>query len=256
MDEQEFINYYRNLLILQYHEKPKARGTITALARMLWDNGVFLGVIDGFNLVSTIGSQNYLLQQIQRLQYNYGLSEEQTAAMRAGVLQMYTFPLAVGVQLDILASYVGAYRTYIYHNESTTLTDAQLVKLVQLKAINNSGNHSMSAVVSACVGGFSDALIPLTAGVMVMMYIVDMDVIDEEVLHAALVEDGLPRAMGVRIGYYIERPDAPWFCFTDYIENGFPSEGRQNEWRTGFLTYDDYDERPAQWMCYDQIGGM
>ena len=256
MTEQEFINYYRNLLILQYYDKPHARGTIEALAKMVWDNGTFLAVVNGFNIVSTIGSQNYLLQQIQRLEYNYGVSEEQTQLMRDGVLSMYSFNLAVGAQLDILASYVGAYRTFVYRNESTTLTDAQLAKLVQLKAINNSGNHSMSAVVSACVGGFSDALIPMNAGVMVMMYIVDMDVIDADVLHAAFVEDGLPRAMGVRIGYYIERPDSPWFCFTDYEENGFPNLGRQNEWRHGFLTYEDYDTTEAQWMCYDQIGGL
>ena len=32
---KEFLDYYENLLIIQYHERPKARATIRALLRPL-----------------------------------------------------------------------------------------------------------------------------------------------------------------------------------------------------------------------------
>lgn len=253
MTLEEFQNYYANLLILQYWDKPRARETILSLAKMIYSNGILLQVLNGYNITQTIGAQNYLLQQISRMQYEYDIPQDACDLMRSGVLSMYTFTLAIGKQLDALAAYVGAYRTYVYGGESVTLTDEQLVKLVQLKAIQNNGNHSMSSIVSACVGGFGDGLIPLSAGTMVMMYIVDTSIIDGSVLRAAYIEGGLPRAMGVRIAYYIEKPDSPWFCFTDYAEGGIPSTGRQNEWRMGFLTYATYSTE-EQWMSFEQIG--
>lgn len=48
--------YYSNLLILQYHNKPKAKATIEATVGLLPDD-LILEVINGFNIETAIGKQ-------------------------------------------------------------------------------------------------------------------------------------------------------------------------------------------------------
>lgn len=69
---KEFLDYYENLLIIQYHEKPKARATIRALLRPLAE----------------------LFDLIKELENAFNIET------------------ARGVQLDIVAKYFGVKRTY------------------------------------------------------------------------------------------------------------------------------------------------
>lgn len=48
--------YYSNLLILQYHNKPKAKATIEAVVNLLPD-GLIQEVTNGFNLETAVGKQ-------------------------------------------------------------------------------------------------------------------------------------------------------------------------------------------------------
>lgn len=48
--------YYSNLLILQYHNKPKAKATIEASVGLLPDN-LILEVINGFDIETAVGKQ-------------------------------------------------------------------------------------------------------------------------------------------------------------------------------------------------------
>ena len=49
-------SYYSNLLILQYHSKPKAKATIESTVSLLPDD-LIMGVINGFNIETAIGKQ-------------------------------------------------------------------------------------------------------------------------------------------------------------------------------------------------------
>ena len=49
-------SYYSNLLILQYHNKPKARATVEASVGVLPDD-IILDVINGFDMDSAVGAQ-------------------------------------------------------------------------------------------------------------------------------------------------------------------------------------------------------
>lgn len=51
------INYYTNLLIVQYHNKPKARATIKLMAKLLWVNMILLQIRDAFDWRTAIGKQ-------------------------------------------------------------------------------------------------------------------------------------------------------------------------------------------------------
>lgn len=43
------INYYVNLLIVQYHNKPKAKATIALLINLIWANMIIFQIRDGFD---------------------------------------------------------------------------------------------------------------------------------------------------------------------------------------------------------------
>lgn len=54
---QNIEEYYTNLLIVQYHNKPKARKTIKLMARLLWANMVLLQIRDAFDWKTATGMQ-------------------------------------------------------------------------------------------------------------------------------------------------------------------------------------------------------
>lgn len=52
---EELINYYANLLIVQYNGKPKAKATIALLVVLMYANLVFLQIQNAFNWKEAIG---------------------------------------------------------------------------------------------------------------------------------------------------------------------------------------------------------
>ena len=50
-------DYYANLLIIQYHGKPKAQATIKLLVKLLWVNMVLLQIRDAFDWQSALSAQ-------------------------------------------------------------------------------------------------------------------------------------------------------------------------------------------------------
>ena len=81
MNTSDLINFYVNLLCIQYKSLPNATGTIQALATEVVADQIFSSVLNGFNLFAANGYQ-----------------------------------AAVGVQLNVLAGYVGAPRTIYQYN--------------------------------------------------------------------------------------------------------------------------------------------
>lgn len=61
MDYTETLNtliqYYTNLLIVQYHNKPKAVATITMIVKLLWVNMALLQIRDAFDWRTATGAQ-------------------------------------------------------------------------------------------------------------------------------------------------------------------------------------------------------
>lgn len=51
------INYYVNLLIIQYHDKPKARATIALFINLIWANMIIFQIRDGFDWKTAVGVQ-------------------------------------------------------------------------------------------------------------------------------------------------------------------------------------------------------
>lgn len=57
MTESELAAYYSNLLIMQYHEKPKAKAMVEAQASAVYLNNLPLTIQDAFNIDTAVGDQ-------------------------------------------------------------------------------------------------------------------------------------------------------------------------------------------------------
>lgn len=53
----DITDYYVNLLIIQYHNKPKARATIRLFINLVWANMIILQLRDAFDWRTAIGKQ-------------------------------------------------------------------------------------------------------------------------------------------------------------------------------------------------------
>ena len=95
-DIEELVKYYQNLLIIQYHNKPKAKAVIGLLARELADAW-------------------YLLKQVQ---------------------DCFNLEVAVGKQLDILAKYYGISRDWAGIDFSNKYFDYQYTDENHLRPVD------------------------------------------------------------------------------------------------------------------------
>ncbi len=56
-DVSNLVQYYADLLIIQYNGKPKATATIKTMVGVILQNGILLDVLDAFNPETAVGKQ-------------------------------------------------------------------------------------------------------------------------------------------------------------------------------------------------------
>lgn len=163
---QDLIDYYANLLVIQYLGKPKAYQTIQA--------------------VVTPVVMNQLPTQVQNA---FGVTT------------------AVGVQLDILAKYIGVNRTGTgLDGQQIVLTDVQMYQLLQFGIINNSNSSSLAAIQSLIFNSFSGDVKVFDYANMQMSYYVNSLSLDLNLIEVVVAEGLLPKPMGVQLASVIYSP--------------------------------------------------
>ena len=214
-DLDEILNYYVNLLIIQYSGQPKAQATIRLLINVLLANNVIFDVRDGFNVDTAIGVQLDTVGEwvdVDRFYNGQDLTDE-------------FFGLANAVSPgDVSANIVGFNdaddglikdgefldATRIISN-GLRLNDDAFRILIKLKIIQNNINHSMGELSSSLFRLFGTDLIAKDNYDMTMTYFVDN--ISEPLLNAIFQKDLFIRPMAVAINYLINRGD--YFGFAD-----------------------------------------
>ena len=148
---KELQDYYANLLIIQYHNKPKAIATIKSLVKFLFADMILFQIRDGFNIVNepfAVGEQLNCIGEwvgINRI-YNAGQplypwfslinAEQTTTDIWQGGFQDWNEEIVEdGGFLGFDDLVVGA--------NKTTLTDGSFLALIKLKIIKNSSTHTM-----------------------------------------------------------------------------------------------------------------
>lgn len=154
---QEVLNYYADLLILQYRTQEKARKTIKALVQEAYSDGILSDVINGFNIDTASGKQLDILGKY------IGLNR-------------------------VVKSFISSTNTIV-------LTDEQYRILLKLKLIQNISFSSTSDIKSTLYSVFPNDIRLYDNRDMTFEYWVSTAF--EDLIGVILAEELLPLPMGI-----------------------------------------------------------
>jgi len=195
--------YYSNLLIVQYHDKTKAKATIELITNVL--------------LPKNSDTDNYLASDIK---------------------DAFNLETAVGDQLDILDNYIGVGRGY----EGTNLSDSDFRFLMKLRIVQNNSSHSFKDINDSLYDFFGTEVYMVSDGDMKMTYYVPATlstiinaIIDKEILPR-------PMGVKIDVILSVPA-SGNYFGFKKYTASVIPDAGFTDysdiEKDGAFLTYDD-----------------
>ena len=240
----DLVEYYSNLLIIQYHDQPNAVAMVELCVREALANGVAFDVENGYSVDTAIGKQLDVIGKyvgVDRFYQGQNLSgyfaftnyEEITPDPgKRGFTYYSTYPLPVGQWLD--------YADILSSNQ--TLNDDDFRILIKLKIIQNYSNHSYGSINNEIFAFFPGTLRPDSAGNMVMYYFVSAAA--AAIIQVAFQKAILPKPMGVRLNYLI-RETSVFFGFStyDYVPVG----------NTGFTDYAEYGTKVGETLDYNKL---
>lgn len=161
MTTQALINYYANLLILQYIGEPKAYASIQTLVTPVIMDQIPTLVQNAFNMDGS----------------------------------------AIGVQLDVLGKYAGVSRRGFGTNGAAiTLNDADFFKLIQLAITTNSERSDLGTIQNILLAYFPGEIFVFDHKNMRISYLINTTVGSQNLLQLFLTEGLLPKPMGVQLG--------------------------------------------------------
>lgn len=200
-DLDSIINYYVNLLIIQYHNKTNAQATITALMEQVVANGVYFDVIDGYNVDTAVGVQLDIIGKYVGVD-RYFTGQDFTdffAFIEYDTDPAYGLDGRIGFcDYSDIGVKTGKWLTYDDIVSNTySLPDDEFRKLIKLKILSNNSNYSDKEIDDGLFAIFGYAVSAVDNYDMSMTYIVDTSV--KALVDVAYTKGLLPKPMGVRI---------------------------------------------------------
>lgn len=158
---EELLNYYKNLLIIQYHNGTKAKATIDAYVNLLWANQVLRQIRDSFDVDTAVGEQLDVIGLWVGVDRYYFLKPydnhpwisliEITGAtdllLQGGYSEQSNFDTVLGGFLtpDMASG-----------SSRSELADAEFRTIIKLKIIKNSISHTCKNIDDAIYGLFGN----------------------------------------------------------------------------------------------------
>lgn len=239
---QELINYYVNLLILQYRSKTKANEHIMALieSSMIYD--LAREVENGYNIEDSEGIQLDVLAKYVGASRVVTIQEDITGVRWGFVDYLENEPYidVVGVvdysqdplpDADMITYDSGVNSNYI-------LTDTELRFVIALKIIQNNSNHSPKSIDDLLFTAFGDKIQMQDNLNMTVEYFVDRTVFPLLEISLTL----LPKPMAVGLLITIVEDINNIFGFLNYTTTVIP------DFLQGII---DYNKTPfGGWLTY------
>lgn len=232
MTTTEFVNYYVNLLIMQYLDKPKARATIAAQTfPALMPQGGEL-VTENGEPVTEGGEFVY--------------SDEDPDAkpiLPLAVQAAFDIETAVGEQLDMIGRYLGIQRNGFDFSQAVELTEDQFRDLIRIMVVRNSMKADLKSIQDFIAEFFPDTLQIFDTLHMHNSWFYKK-AIGEDILAEFFLKQGfLPRPLAVSAVVLGPFPTGNFFGFRTYLAEA-PS------YVSPLNTYSDYEtDRP--WLGYN-----
>lgn len=196
----------------------------------------YVGVDDSLDLL-IVGS-NSLMASAEEVEIT--LTEvDQTLPL--AVQNAFDLNSAVGNQLDILGKYVGVARSINTPSGSFVLDDSDFLVLIKFAIVQNSSGSSLSDIEDNLNQFFPGQFIVTDFKNMYMSYILSASLGSSNLFRALVVENLIPRPMGVGISVFIPP------VITDFF--GFSSYNGPNPLVKPFNRYDDFNTTWL-WLSY------
>jgi len=177
MTDAEILEYYANLLIIQYHDKPKARATIKGSVEPIIMNQIPLAVQDAFDLETAVGVQLDVVGKYAGVtRYGYGLS-----------------------------------------GQPITLDDDDYRQLIKMVIIRNNSGSSLATIQSLLAAAFPGQVFVSDNQTMGLNYLLVNSLGTSDLLEILATGGYLPAPMGVQVSVAITPPiEFPYFGFVTY----------------------------------------
>jgi len=196
-DVKELVDYYVNLLIIQYHNKPKAQETIRTLAGEILADGVLFDIRDGFDIETAAGVQLDVLGKYIGLDRffigeqfpdtYFGFADATTLSASAKIVGFNDADAPDKTGFFVDASNVVA--------QKLALNDATYRTLLKLKIVQNHSNHSFESISTSIYEFFGDGVIAKDNYDMTMTYLIGDA--SATLVRVALQKEVFPRPIGV-----------------------------------------------------------
>lgn len=246
---EQIVQYYTNLLIIQYKGKPKAEATIALIADIQAMDNVEFDVESGFDINTAVGKQLDILGKWIGVSRNY-----QGTDYPDNTFGFTDYNGADGGQ-EGFSDYSdydtkeGTFLTYkqIVGNKQK-LNDEDYRTILRLQIVCNNANMSQSAIDNLLFLYFGDQIIASSNNRMDLTYFIADSIAK---LGTILLEKKvLPKPMAVRVNA-IDSGNGPFFGFVAYGDS-LPNAEADNL-LDGFSDYSDYDTKAGSFLTYGDI---
>lgn len=226
----EIIEHYKNLLLEQYVNAPRARATIGALTQQAIIDLVEVEVSGAFDFETATGPQLDVIGQY------IGFSRTVSTQIDRFYFTLVDYGLPTIAEsgftdyIDLSLNSGSSFYLYQYSNTSfTDLPDDLYRPLLRLKRILNESDNTLASIAQSLWDNFGDELICFDNRDMSILYLIKYSATN---LAKLAVDTGLlPKPMGVRIsGVFTISDPENLFGFYEYEYNNGNS--------TGFSTYE------------------
>jgi hypothetical protein len=245
----DLIAYYVNLLIVQYHNQPKAQATIQLFAETLLASNIITDVQNAYDIDTAVGKQLDVIGKyvgVDRFYSELELTDYFSLVTYDEVDALPDSPPRFGFS-DYSDYDDFAYNGTLDYSDiittSNALFDSDYRILIKLKIAENNMNYSHKSIDDLMFEFFGSVVRPESSGNMAMQYFIEQGA--GTLITAILLKGLLPSPMGVGV-QAITDITGEMFAFTDYT-------GYMSPFGYGFTDYSDYDSLAGLVLTYDQI---
>lgn len=248
-DIQGIIDYYTNLLIIQYNDQPKARATIALMVEQLEANGILFQVRDAFSVDDAVGVQLDIIGKYVGIDryFNGQTLEGYFSLIPQGVNPSGWGGAGFTTQADFATETA---QTLIYADIVSTeqaLSDDAFRTLIKFQIINNNSNFSYGEIDNNLFDYFGDNIIASSSGNMEMVFFVTREFY--QIALIAAQKGILPVPMGVGSNYLIQE-DVQFFGLTTQVQ---AADGLFSPRVTGFTTQAAYAASTGKTLTYQNL---
>lgn len=248
-DVTDLIQYYANLLIIQYANCPKAIATIKLIADTVLADGIVQDIQNAYNIDTAVGVQLDVVGKyagVDRFFPALDLINYFSLVPYSEVGSLPSSPPQWGFGTQATFNNYDYNGTLTYEDIVTSenrLSDDDFRTIIKLAILNNNSNYSAEQIDANLWSLFGTALRPESIGNMAITYFIAGAV--STLIQAIIFKELLPAPMGV-LRQAVTNISGDMFAFTDY-------SGYESPYGFGFSTYADYATLPGMVLTYSQI---